>query len=107
MLLFWIVLLSLSAPAFVIIAPEIAMAAEVAAFDPVVIVQFLIVLFVAPAPKPKLDNQNTTGDIVFVLVMVKLLPPVFSPSKVTLSAPFNLINAPAESDPDIILAAPP
>ena len=43
---------------------------------------------------------------VFGLLIIKLFPPVFSPSKVALSAPFKEISAPL-TVPEIVLAAPP
>ena len=43
---------------------------------------------------------------VAVLAMVRLLPPVFKPSIVTLSAPFRSIRIPVIA-PVTVLAAPP
>ena len=60
--------------------------------------QFLIVLFVAPRPVPKLAREITVGLAVFVFVMVRLrsVPvPSSEPSRVTLSAPLRRMSAPA------------
>ena len=69
---------------------------------------FLIVLLVAPSVVDALPNQTTTDEVpVFVFSIVKLLSeaPLFEPSIVTLSAPFNLMIAEAE-DPEIVGLTP-
>ena len=52
---------------------------------PVEILQFLILLLVAPAPVPKLASNMAVGEVVDVLVMVRLLsvPPLKEPLIVT------------------------
>ena len=52
---------------------------------PVLILQFLKVLSVAPSPVPKLILEITEGAVVAVLVIVKFLsvPPLLLPSMVT------------------------
>src|SRR4051812_16384217 len=98
MLLFWIVLLSLSAPVLallIVVLPE--KTPNRVRSVPVILVpvrlRFLIVSLVAPAPVPALSIQ-TTAELVPVLLFVidrsRLVPPtVLEPSIVTQSAPFK------------------
>jgi hypothetical protein len=59
-------------------------------------VKLLRVLLFAPKPVPKLLSQTTEEDaVVLVLEMTREFPPVFKPLMLTLSAPFNLMIAPA------------
>src|SRR5436190_6025983 len=94
--LFWMVTLSLSAPVVPGVAPPTATPYPIDTATPVLRLQFLTVLFVAPAPVPKLINATTVGVVVpvFVIVRLRSVPPLLLPSITTLSAPFNLIIAP-------------
>ena len=58
---------------------------------PVLILQFLVVSLVAPAPVPILAKLIAVGLVVFVFVIVKSREavPLFEPSIVTKSAPFS------------------
>ena len=69
-----------------------------------VTVQFFIVLPVAPLIKRMVEVPAVAD--VLKLEMVRVFPPVFNPSRVTLSAPFNEISGRA-AVPETILAAPP
>src|SRR5690349_13704945 len=95
-LLFWRVILSLSEPDVPGVEPPTEMPYPIEVAIPVLILQFLIVLFVAPALVPRLITAITVGAVVFVFVMVKLrsVEPLLLPSMMTLSDPFNLIRAP-------------
>src|SRR6185503_13692221 len=93
------VLLSLSKPSLSMAAPPLSIANDVlvefAAWStPVEMLVFLIVLFVAPAPVPRLIRHTAAVFVaVFVLVIVRsrVVPPlVFEPSTTIKSALFNL-----------------
>ena len=91
-------LLSLSAPAVPGTLPPIAIPYPgLLLFNGpgfILILQFLIVSFEAPAPVPKLTNEITVGEATPVFIIVKLLsvPPLLLPSIVTYFAPFNFIT---------------
>ena len=93
------VILSLSAPEVPGVAPPIEIPYPTVVLTPVLILQFLIVLLVAPNPAPKLIKDITEGAVVAVFVMVRFLDevPLLEPSIITLSAPFNTITAPDET----------
>jgi hypothetical protein len=105
MLLLEIVLLSLPVVVPVlkkIVPPFVAMAVVA---EPK-IEQFVIVFDVASAISVIVAEPEVAP--VVVLLIVNEFPPVFKPLKVTLSAPFKLINGePAVIAPEIVLAAPP
>jgi hypothetical protein len=69
--------------------------------------QFVIKLLVAPPIKRMVEVADVID--VFVLDMVKELPPVFNPFMVTLSAPFRFIVElpPVLKPAEIVRAAPP
>ena len=70
------------------------------------IVEFVIVLFVAP-PIKRIVAVPLVAELV-VLEIVSALPPLFKPLNVTLSAPLkSIIGVPAVVAPEIVLAAPP
>ena len=71
-------------------------------------IQFLIVLFIAPAPAPKLTNDIAVGAVVPVFVMVRFLEvvPLLDPSMVIKSPPFILISAPDANEPLIVAVTP-
>src|SRR3954468_8478137 len=114
MALFMNVLLSLFAPSLVVMieVPDERMP-KVSLVDadwstPQAMLQFLMVLLIAPAPLPRLDSQMAAVPaVVAVLVIVRLrsVPPLVEPSIVRRSAPLSLMSAVAEV-PDIVCGAP-
>ncbi len=69
--------------------------ASVVLFVAPLMVQFFIVLFVAPSDEDALASHITAAVFVaLVFIILRLLPPLFKPSMVTWSAPFNFIIAP-------------
>src|SRR5205085_8942733 len=88
--LFWTVLLSLSAPAVPGVAPPIEIPYPTVVLAPVLMLQFLITLFVAPAPVPRLTSEIPVGAVVLVFVIVRSRDddPLLEPSTITQLAPF-------------------
>ena len=87
------------------IFPPVLVVESAAEFEPR-IVDLLTVLLVAPLIK-RIVEVPIVADAV-VLEIVRLLPPAFKPSMVTLSAPLRSISGlPAVVAPVIVRAAPP
>ncbi len=86
-----------------IILPQLILDAAV---DDPSIVQLVIVLL--DASFLNLIVQVPVVALAVVLAIIKLFPPVFKPSIITLSAPFKSINGePAVIAPETVLVAPP
>ena len=79
------VVLSLSAPLVPDVAPPTEIPYPMVVATPVFNIQFLTVLFIAPAPAPKLVNAITVGAVVaeLVIVRLRLVLPLLLPSMVT------------------------
>src|SRR5436190_7554431 len=102
------VILSLSAPEVPGVVPPMAIPYPVEVLIPVLMMQFLIILFVDPNPIPGLTIETAVGAVVDVLLMVRfrLVPPLLLPSIIILDAPFILIMAFEERLPPMVGETP-